>query len=71
MLSENQINWIFERCRQLTCKYASKFPLSDDEWSELLQEQKHLEEISRREDLMKELLVAIGKYFMNEEKKGK
>ena len=32
---------------------------------------KYMEEISRHEDLMKELLVAIGKYFMNEEKKGK
>ena len=71
MLSENQINWIFEKCRQLTCKYAEKMPMSSDEFHELFQEQKHLEEISRHEDLMKELLVAIGKYFMNEEKKGK
>lgn len=66
MLSENQINWIFEKCRRLANKYIAQIPLDDDAWHEFFEESKKIEKSARHDELTAQLLIAIGTYLGKE-----
>lgn len=66
MLSENQINWIFEKCRRLANKYIAQIPLDDDAYHEFYEDTKEIVKNARHDELTVQLLVGIGNYLGKE-----
>lgn len=66
MLSENQVQWIFETCKRVANKYIERLPLDDEAYHEFFDETKKITENARHDELTVQLLVGIGNYLGKE-----
>ncbi len=62
-MNEQQIQWTYNHVERITIKYLNLFPLNDELWRQLLDEVKEIHKLSRENETVKELLLAVLSYF--------
>lgn len=73
LVNDRQSAWIFKKANELTNKYSTCFPTTDEEWTELKNEAEKIISESKGNELCIKVMLCILDYFnlvYNENMKG-
>lgn len=62
-MTREQIQWIYNHVERITNKYLKLFPLNDDQWYQLVEETKEVHKMSKENEVVADLLIAVLSYF--------